>query len=1547
MHLDTATYALTPTQRAMLLRHLAAAGRNESPYLEQIVCTLEEALQPELLRSAWELVVGRHDALRTRFLWEGREEPAQEPVPSVVVPWEDHDWSTVPREERETRLEAFLASDRRRGFSPEEAPLLRFASFRLGDGEWKLVWTFHHLIVDGRSFPILLREAFGLYDAMRSGRELAPAPARAFRSHVEWLGRRVGEGAEAYWREKLSGLAAPTPLPGLREAPQRSRLRAGGEGAPEATEEGSLVTEHERVLARETAERLRQIAAEHGLTINTFVQVAWALTLSAFSGEQDVVFGAARACRKSSAAGGVEGAETMVGMFLNTVPVRVGIDPEASVLQLLGAVRADQRGVWIHEHTPLAQILEWSSLPLGTPLFESVLVFDDADLTDLLRREGEEWRGRSFRLHERTDFPLSLYGSAEDTVRLRLAVHPERFPEDPGKRLLDHMLLLLNAIAEAPQRRVRELPTLTEEEQSLLLTEWNRTATEYDRSACLHTLFERQVRATPDAIAVLCGSESITYRELDARANQLAHLLRDLGVGPDRMVGVCLQRSIEMLVALFAVHKAGGAYVPLDPAFPADRIAYMVEDAALGWILTEDSLRATLPKSSARVFALDGDWADAAQKPTTAPESGVGPGHLAYVIYTSGSTGKPKGVLVEHGNAVNFLAGMDRCIPVSEGNTQPAWLAVTSLSFDISVLELFWSLSRGFKVVLYGSPRKAGAGTAKSRPNALDFSLFYFASDEGEASADKYRLLLEGAKFADENGFVAVSTPERHFHAFGGLYPNPAVSGAAIAAITKRVQIRAGSVVLPLHHPIRIAEEWALVDNLSGGRVGISFASGWQPVDFVLRPENYADRQKVFFDGIETVRQLWRGEALEFPGVDGKLQTIRTLPRPVQPELPVWVTTAGSPDTWKTAGRSGANVLTHLLGQSIEDIAQRIQLYRQARAEAGHAGPGHVTMMLHTFVGDDIDQVRETVRKPMIEYLRTSLSLVKNVASSWTAFKRRADGTAAQADLDINSLSPAELDDLLAFSFERYFETSGLFGTPESCMAMVERLEAAGVSEVACLIDFGVGTDAALAHLSHLNRLRQLATGSPAEEAPVAESAGDLIRRHGITHLQCTPSMASMFLMDEDTASALGQLSCVLIGGEAFSGHLARGLRAATGATLLNMYGPTETTVWSATQAVDEISDTIPIGRPIANTSLYVLDAHRRPVPRGAAGELYIGGRGVTRGYHNRPELTAERFVPDPFASLSGIASEGVARLYRTGDLVRYRSNGVLEFLGRTDFQVKIRGYRIELGEIEAVVASHANVREVAVIAREDQPGDVRLVAYVTARDGGTVPAEELRKLAREKLPDYMVPAHYVTLEAFPQTPNRKIDRKALPAPQGAPARGPSPSATVDAQLSSSAGTGSVVTSSAGPGSEPQVTSRSAELATGAASGAPTLTLAEARQTVTRIWSEVLGVSDIGPSDNFFDLGGHSLLAVKVHHRLKEAFPERALGITDLFRFPTVTALSQHLAPKTTAPTAPTSGVAPKADSALDRGQQRAEARKAMVRRVLPRRGPAGDEQGQ
>jgi natural product biosynthesis luciferase-like monooxygenase protein len=345
----------------------------------------------------------------------------------------------------------------------------------------------------------------------------------------------------------------------------------------------------------------------------------------------------------------------------------------------------------------------------------------------------------------------------------------------------------------------------------------------------------------------------------------------------------------------------------------------------------------------------------------------------------------------------------------------------------------------------------------------MDFSLFYFANDSTEAGGDRYRLLLDGARFADTHGFSAVWTPERHFHPFGGLYPNPAVTGAAVAAITDRIGIRAGSVVAPLHSPFRIAEEWAVVDNLSGGRVGLSFASGWHAVDFALRPENYADRRTVLLDTVEQVRRLWRGEtvtALDGVGVE---QPIAVYPPPVQRELPVWVTSAGGVETFRAAGRSGAGLLTHLLGQDLDDLAGKIVEYRRAIAERPDADgwPGHVVVMVHTFLGEDDDAVRELVREPLCGYLRSSLGLL--LGSGHAGNARRIDPA---------TLKERDVDFLVRRSFDRYFDDGGLLGTVEKGQRIVARLRDLGVDEIACLIDFGVDTKAVLAGLEHLDALR-------------------------------------------------------------------------------------------------------------------------------------------------------------------------------------------------------------------------------------------------------------------------------------------------------------------------------------------------------------------------------------------------------------------------------------------------------------------------------------------
>ncbi len=1089
-----------------------------------------------------------------------------------------------------------------------------------------------------------------------------------------------------------------------------------------------------------------------------------------------------------------------------------------------------------------------------------------------------------------------------------------RITEETVRRTLDRFLIFLRSLVDRVELPLGSVAIMDEAERGLILEAWNDTETVFPADHCIHHEIERQAQANPDRVALVFEDQSLTYAELDAHASRLAQYLRSLGVGADRLVGICLERSLDLVVGVLATLKAGGAYVPLDPDYPRDRLAHMLEDSQVTAVLTHAHLGEDLPTHGGRVVCLDTDKRLFEHSAPAASSPDVQPHHLAYVIYTSGSTGKPKGVMVEHRQAINFFVGMDQRLAerdaTNRGEQPGTWLAVTSLSFDISVLELLWTLSRGFRVVLYRNRDREAAvrGAHANGQNAqdassatprrcvdqpIDFSLFYFSSSE-QTDASKYQLLLEGARFADEHGFTAVWTPERHFSAFGGLYPNPAVTGAAVAAITHRVQVRAGSVVLPLHHPARVAEEWSVVDNLSGGRVGVSFAAGWQPNDFLLRPESYADAKRVLFRDIETVQRLWRGESVEFTNGRGEPVSITTHPRPVQETLPVWVTTAGNLETYQMAGAIGANLLTHLLGQSLEELAPKIAAYRRARAENGFdPDAGIVSLMLHTYVTDDADQVRETVRGPLRQYLSTALNLLKQYAWSFPAFRRPANAELATGDLFAH-LTDEERDALLEHAFERYYETSGLFGRPEDCVALMDGLKSIGVNDVACLVDFGVPTELVLRSLPHLDRLRTLCQPTLGQPAQVAagraggdagaeaatcspasqdQSLAALVERYQVTHLQCTPSMARMLTQDSGSRNALRRIRYLLIGGEAFPLALARELDGLVSGTVMNMYGPTETTVWSSTQPVVGSPDMISIGRPIANTQMYVLDARREPVPTGEIGELYIGGAGVTRGYLRRPELTAERFVPNPFRR------EPNARMYRTGDLARFLPDGSLEFLGRVDHQVKIRGYRIELGEIESLLGQHPAIRENVVVAREDQPGDQRLTAYYVARE--TDPgSESLKEYLRSRLPSYMVPSQWLRLPSLPQTPNGKIDRRALPA----------------------------------PGLDHSTTATSFVAPEG-----------ELQQKLAELWKSVLGREQLGIDDNFFDLGGHSLLVVVLHRQLREQV-EPSLSLTDLYRFPTIRTLCDHLANDE-------SGMA--LQQSVDRAQRRREA-------FQRRRGPRG-----
>jgi acyl carrier protein len=500
---------------------------------------------------------------------------------------------------------------------------------------------------------------------------------------------------------------------------------------------------------------------------------------------------------------------------------------------------------------------------------------------------------------------------------------------------------------------------------------------------------------------------------------------------------------------------------------------------------------------------------------------------------------------------------------------------------------------------------------------------------------------------------------------------------------------------------------------------------------------------------------------------------------------------------------------------------------------------------------------RGIVREPFCNYLWSSVDLIKNAPRAFPAFRPPGRLAGPGPEGGFKDLTAADMDQLLAFAFDRYFETSGLFGTVQECVDIAERVKAMGVDEIACLIDFGMDFESVMGSLELLNEVR---IRSNATDGARDYSIPALIRRHGVTHLQCTPSLARLLVTTPAAAESLRLLERMLVGGEALPPSLAEELSKVVPGEVHNMYGPTETTVWSTSWRVKDGGGAVSIGRPIANTELYVLDRHGQAVPVGVPGELFIGGQGVARGYLNRPELTAERFVANPFSP------DPTARLYRTGDLVRYRSDGNLDFTGRADHQVKIRGHRIELGEIEATLARQPGVREVVVVAHEDESKDKRLVAYLVAtptdgeRNGergagtrsltqGLPTADELQKSVRQSLPEYMVPAAFVFLDRLPLTPNGKVDRRALPGPDKA---------------------------------RPVLKERVVEPSD------------EVERQLARIWERLLDVRPVGVTDDFFALGGDSLLVVEMALEVETVF-SRAVPLATVLSARTIRRLAEAM----------------------------------------------------
>jgi amino acid adenylation domain-containing protein/non-ribosomal peptide synthase protein (TIGR01720 family) len=1037
-------YPLSPLQQGMLFHSLYAP--EAAAYVVQRSAELVGELDVDAFRRAWRELIDRHAVLRTGFEWEELDRPLQVVHAEVPVPLVVEDWSGLPEDERRRRVDAWLDADRRRDFELRRPPLLRLTLLRTAPDRHRWVWSGHHLLLDGWCMSLLFDEFLRLYAAFVDGREVRLPRPRPYRDYIAWVGRQDLAAAEAYWRRTLAGFSAPTELPLARDP---GDLAAG-------------VERRRRETARVPAAvvtALQELGRHRQLTLNTLVEGAWALLLSRYAGgAPDVVFGITVSGRPAE----LPGVESMIGLFINTLPRRIEVEPAEPLLPWLARLQEQHLDLRQHQLTPLTEIQRWTRLP-GGRLFDSIFSLENYPVdTDALRRHRTGLEILDPRGAEETDYPLDLAVMIGPDLPAILAYDSARLEPATAGRLLHHFGVLLAGLAADPERRAGDLEMLAPAESRQLLVDWNRTSAAFPEDRCLHELFAERAAATPDAMALLAPEAELTFGELDRRANRLAHHLRDRGVGPESVVGLCVERSVDLAVGLLGILKAGGAYLPLDPSYPGERLDYMLEDARVPLLLTQERLLPRLGlRNGTRALCLDSAWPEIAAESAAEPAPCAGPANLAYAIYTSGSTGRPKSALVDHRALVNYSLEMVRQLELTPSDRI---LQFASLAFDVLVEELFPAWLAG------------------------------------------------------------------------------------------------GAVVLP-------------------------------GTDLLLS-----------VDGLQQVIRERRVTGVELPAA-------------------YW-------QEW------------------VHEIAQ--------------------------------------------------------------------DG-----------------------------------GVPPSLRFVIVGSEKPSAARLATWQGFGVP-------LVHVFGLTETAVTSTLYKLPLDAGPADL---------------------------------------------------------------------------------DLPIGQPVANTAVYLLDRDLRPVPLGVPGELFIGGAGVGRGYLHRQALTAERFVPDPFGGVPG------ARLYRTGDLSRYRADGNLDFLGRIDHQVKIRGFRVELGEVEAALRQVPLVKDAAVVVRETA-GDGRwLVAYVVPAEPGGVAADTLRSHLGERLPEHMLPGAFVFLEALPLSPNGKVDRRALPAPES-----------------------------------------------GAEQGIYVAPRNAAEEVLAGIWAEVLGVERVGVEDDFFALGGDSILSLQVTSKARRA--GLLINPRDLFESPTVARLA-------------------------------------------------------
>ena len=674
-------YPCTPLQQGILF-HCISAPRADL-YINQCSCLLQGDIDHTVFFSSWREILDRHSALRTAFLWEGLDEPLQVVRRKVRAPIVEQDWRTRNRNARQALFESYLVEDRRQGFELAQAPLMRLSLLRISEDSYFFVWTFHHLILDGWSISLLNRELLRIYETLLDGRPCRQSRPPAYKNFIAWLQQRDPSQTEAFWRRELGRFTAPSRLPVDRRS-------------EESTERGH--GHRKQWLSAASTQRLKSLAAKHHLTSNTWVQGAWAVLLGRYGATDDVAYGLVMSGRPAA----LRDAESMVGFFINTLPVRARIRSESTVIPWMIEFQAQQSVLREHEHTPLQQIQKWAAVEQGSPLFESVFAFENYPGDEAAGSTGRI-RIRDLRVHESLNYLLAMEASLSDVLLLRVVYDRSHFDPTTIDRMIGHLRSLIEGILDRPGRRIGETPLLPQAERHQLTYGFNDAARRSCTDLCLHEIFAARVAQSANDIAAVLGDQTLTYRVLNRRANLLAHRLVALGVGPESLVGLCLERSLEMIVGILGILKAGGAYVPLDPTYPRRRLSDMVRDAGLRLVLTQPILAAAFSESPVDCIFLDDEPLRDATADTAAaqdPSVRMDPNHPAYVIFTSGSTGAPKGISVSHRNVVRLF---ERTHPSFGFDSRDVWSCFHSFAFDFSVWELWGALLYGGRVVVVPS----------------------------------------------------------------------------------------------------------------------------------------------------------------------------------------------------------------------------------------------------------------------------------------------------------------------------------------------------------------------------------------------------------------------------------------------------------------------------------------------------------------------------------------------------------------------------------------------------------------------------------------------------------------------------------------------------------------------------------------------------------------------------------------------------------------------------------------------------------------------------